>query len=102
MKVLGVKETSSYVERVYIAEISNEEIKKIFNKSWSDKGSSEFRELKAGEIIDLGSGYVFREEIRSVCKEMMESHKQFLKSSKTLFELAKLLVIENSDDNAKL
>jgi len=96
MKVLGMKESNNYGEKIYITEISSNEIKQIFNKSWNDK--EEYRELKCGDIINLGDGYFFREEIKTLSKSMKESHEQFLKSSNILFELSKLLL---SNDDAK-
>lgn len=76
MKILGLV-SEGYSQRAYICEVSHAEIEKFLGLYY-DK----MKELKAGDVIDLGKGYDHAREIKDATKKTEE----FITANKKIIE----------------
>ena len=86
MKVLGISDATSY-DRRYVVEVTHAELAKVFNKGVRD----DLPALKVGQDLNLGEGYDFRNEVRSVCSQFTTSHQRFVDASGTLSSFARMV-----------
>jgi hypothetical protein len=89
MKILAV--ISKNHRTRYIADISHEEIEKVFNKYYNKLG-----ELKVDQEIDLGEGYNYTSDIQQTCESMTKSMERFDNTRKMLLTFASII------DNASI
>jgi hypothetical protein len=92
MKILG-SINSGYSPK-YIAEISHDEISKVFNYR---NESLKDNPLSVGSIIDLKSGYNYTNDIEKLCNEMIATMKKFDDAKQTLTNFA-MMIIEKSEE----
>jgi hypothetical protein len=65
----------------YIAIVDHSEIEKLMDKWYVSNG---VKKLEVGEVLDLGTGYKFRDDIKKVCVGMMETIQKFESAKETL------------------
>lgn len=87
MKIIG-----KVNDNTYIAEVSHEELEKVFDKFYG-----KLQVLKTGENVDLAGGYDFRTDIKAACSEMVKATKHFEKSHASMLKFA-LMVTDISKD----
>lgn len=78
MKIIGIGNNGRY-----IAEVSHDEVEKVFDKYYGN-----LKRLQAGDEVNLGAGYDYRSSIKGACKEMVDASRQFGSSQKSLMQFA--------------
>ena len=81
MKVLGTGPDGTY-----FVSVSHTELEKL-----CDKYYNKLKRLEIGDDFDLGAGYNYREDIKRVCQEMMDSMKAFERARETLTKFAHMV-----------
>ncbi len=84
MKILAIKENGRKVS--YIAEVSHEEIEKVYNLYYNKLGS-----LKVDQELDLGEGYNYTTDIKATCASMQASMEKFDKTKQMLLTFASII-----------
>ena len=84
MKIIG------HVGENYIAEVSHHELEKSL-----DKYFGKLKDLAVGQELDLGDGYDFRDDIRQLCRLMIEASEKFGRAQDSLLRFAKLICEHN-------
>ena len=80
MKVIGKTQEDS---GDYIAIVSHIELEKLFDKYYGN-----LPRMKVGDAVDLGAGYNFRRDIKSVCEKMESATKAFHDAQATMLKFA--------------
>lgn len=84
MKIIGLIGDAEFV-----ATITREEIKKIFNKNYTDR---DFEKIKIGDVINVSEGYCFRDDIRYAANKIKEATDAYDKVHGTFQKFANLVI----------
>ena len=77
MKVIGTD------GRDYICIVNHTELEKLADKYYGKIGK-----MNVGDVMDLGAGYDFLDQIRGACKAMIDAETTFSRAKGTLMSFA--------------
>lgn len=78
MQIIGLQDDSTY-----LAIVSHTELEKSANLYYGN-----MKRLKVGDVMDVGQGYNFTNEIQRACKEMSDAMKAFETAKETMMKFA--------------
>lgn len=90
MKILGT--TGENWKKVFIVEISEDELKSAFEKGYD---STDFSKLKAGDVVSLADIPNQRMRIQSAIKAMHAAYEEFVKAAPVMAEIALVIQAES-------